>query len=681
MFFLQTVDIDLNGFSWTPIGKDYYLYQVSFRGTYDGNNLSIINVRAYSDTEYAGLFGYIDCATIKNLNVYYNGSSYASDPPFDDENPDNYLSDNYYGGIAGFAYESSIENCSVYDFNVSYGFGAYPVFIGGVVGYGVREVIHNCEVNRMTLDIPYGNPTELVVGGVIGYGYDIADCLVTDLSFSIQGDGGTCYIGGIAGQINHGEISNVTTSGLITCSFGVDHNSGGAIGYMDESTLENIVSNVDIAISSSQYACIGGIFGVGWGTTSVTRCIYTGTISGTVNLKNTTNSSYIGGLCGFYRETLTISECSFDGIIDISNSADSTIVKGVAYIGGLGGCDNNSSSDSVLIQYCTINGTISFKNCSTSAQYCASVCSYICNGTFTIQNTIINCSIALSKLSGASTTTNGVYYASKGSSATTTITNCYYNSTLYGSSSATISLTSAQMRDRSSFSSMTEFDDYFIYVKNRNNDFPILQVFLRSAKVTGFDGSGTQADPYQIKTTADLQGMQAYYNEYDLIDEYWWILMNDIDISVDANGLTINWCPIGYEGGVVSGFNGYFDGNEKTISGLTITEQYENVGLFGRLASNATITNLNISGTINWDQAKYVGGVVGLMQDGATLTGCTFNGTITGYLNSGNIAVVGGLAGKYSADAITGSTNYDCYVYGTDNYTTFNRFNSTYAIV
>ena len=216
--------------------------------------------------------------------------------------------------------------------------------------------------------------------------------------------------------------------------------------------------------------------------------------------------------------------------------------------------------------------------------------------------------------------------------------------------------------------------------ENINYGYPMLLEHLSSAKVTGFDGSGTQADPYQIKTTADLQGMQAYYNDYQLIDEYWWKLMNDIDISTDAGGLTINWCPIGYEGGVLSGFNGHFDGNGKAISGLTITAQYENVGLFGRLASNATITNLNVSGTIAWDQATNVGGVVGLMEDGATLTNCSFTGTITGYLNSGNVAVVGGLAGKYGADAITGSANYDCYVYGANNYTTFNRFNSTYAV-
>ncbi|MBO4936739.1 MAG: hypothetical protein J6C90_00250, partial [Clostridia bacterium] len=184
---------------------------------------------------------------------------------------------------------------------------------------------------------------------------------------------------------------------------------------------------------------------------------------------------------------------------------------------------------------------------------------------------------------------------------------------------------------------------------------------------------------YQIKTTTDMQNMASYYNEYSSIDEYYWILVNDIDISTDANGLTINWTPIGYEGGVVSGFNGHFDGNGKTISGLTITEQYENVGLFGRMSNNATITNLSVAGTINWDQATNVGGIAGFMADGAMLTNCTFTGTIIGYLNSGNYAVVGGLAGKYSKDTITGSANYDAYVYGTNNYVTFNRYTTTFT--
>ncbi|MBO4937233.1 MAG: hypothetical protein J6C90_02800, partial [Clostridia bacterium] len=62
-----------------------------------------------------------------------------------------------------------------------------------------------------------------------------------------------------------------------------------------------------------------------------------------------------------------------------------------------------------------------------------------------------------------------------------------------------------------------------------------------------------------------------------------------------------------------------------------------------------------------------------------TLTGCTFTGTIIGYLNSGNHAIIGGLAGKYSTDSIIGSANYDNYVYGANNYTTFTRFTATYT--
>ncbi|MBO4937205.1 MAG: hypothetical protein J6C90_02655, partial [Clostridia bacterium] len=259
-----------------------------------------------------------------------------------------------------------------------------------------------------------------------------------------------------------------------------------------------------------------------------------------------------------------------------------------------------------------------------------------------------------------------------------TPTSCYSLSGCVLTTSIT-KLEDNAMKLRDSFV-INKFDDYYIMSPNLNNGYPILKAFVSFAQVSGFEGEGTATAPYQIITKEDLQGMATIYNALASVEEYYWILINDIDISTDANGLTNNWTPIGYEGGVVSGFNGHFDGNSKTISGLTITEQYENVGLFGRLANNATITNLNLSGTISWDQAKYVGGVVGLMEGGATLTNCSFTGTITGYLNSGNVAVIGGLAGKYSTDAIAGIANYDSYVYGENNYTTFNRFNSNYSI-
>ena len=82
-------------------------------------------------------------------------------------------------------------------------------------------------------------------------------------------------------------------------------------------------------------------------------------------------------------------------------------------------------------------------------------------------------------------------------------------------------------------------------------------------------GSGTADDPYQITNGDDLFDMrnkpEAYY-----------ILMNDIDLTewIAEDNPDQGWLPI-------PNFNGYFDGNNKTIRGLFINRPTtDNVGLF-----------------------------------------------------------------------------------------------------
>lgn len=71
-------DIDLGNRNWTPIGKDYYEFQGSFDGK--GNTVSGLNVPDTYVGAYAGLFGVIKGAEIKNLTVKGNvtGTEYAA---------------------------------------------------------------------------------------------------------------------------------------------------------------------------------------------------------------------------------------------------------------------------------------------------------------------------------------------------------------------------------------------------------------------------------------------------------------------------------------------------------------------------------------------------------------------------------------------------------------------------
>ena len=121
----------------------------------------------------------------------------------------------------------------------------------------------------------------------------------------------------------------------------------------------------------------------------------------------------------------------------------------------------------------------------------------------------------------------------------------------------------------------------------------------------------------------------------------------DINITLDTDlTLTGEWTPIGTES---QPYTGTFDGNGKTITGLTVTGSNDYAGLFGYIDSggkvqNVTLTDVSVTGY--W----YVGGVVGA-NDKGTVTACTASGSISGYSD------VGGVAGRNYYGTVTGCTS------------------------
>lgn len=87
--------------------------------------------------------------------------------------------------------------------------------------------------------------------------------------------------------------------------------------------------------------------------------------------------------------------------------------------------------------------------------------------------------------------------------------------------------------------------------------------------------------------------------------------------------------PIGTNTAV---FSGFFDGNNKTLSGININKAGDYVGLFG-YTSGATIQHLTISGSVKG--SKYVGGVVGYALN-TTIYNVTNNATVTARYSTDN---------------------------------------------
>lgn len=170
-----------------------------------------------------------------------------------------------------------------------------------------------------------------------------------------------------------------------------------------------------------------------------------------------------------------------------------------------------------------------------------------------------------------------------------------------------------------------------------------------------------------------------------------------IDINITLTGdinLTGEWTPIGnYE----QKYTGTFDGNGKTITGLTIDQKETSfLGLIGYLGSggkvqNLTLENVNLNG--NWN----VGGVVGY--NNGTVTACTASGSINGKERVGGIVgcnylgtvtacyntsstvngsyLIGGVVGQNNKGIVTACYNASGSIYGEvtvggvvgDNYT------------
>lgn len=185
---------------------------------------------------------------------------------------------------------------------------------------------------------------------------------------------------------------------------------------------------------------------------------------------------------------------------------------------------------------------------------------------------------------------------------------------------------------------------------------------------TSFAGSGTEADPYQIKSVDDLVLLSTSVNSFSEMDAdknyyaykgKYFKLMNDIDMS------NYKFTPIGND--YYHYFAGNFDGNGKTITGPVVSSSTGFCGLFGMVAPNTTISNLtvkdpNVTGAGTWvaavvgyskgtlDNIKVVGGTVinqgsatgALAGSGTIITNCHVDGT--GVL--GTSGWIGGLTGE-----------------------------------
>ena len=443
------------------------------------------------------------------------------------------------------------------------------------------------------------------VGGVAGY-VDMGSLQNCYSTGSVSGD---AFIGGVAGCVSSGSAQSCYSAGSVTGRDLV----GGVVGCVDQGSLQNCYSTGSIAGDDR----IGGVAGyLLYGSGAMENCYSTGSITG---------RDQVGGVAGqvLYSE---LENCYATGRV-IGRSA----VGGV--VGKLLGSGTKVQSCAALnlsVSGTTDVGRIVGLNSEGLALF---------NCAFSGTTVAID---SIPKI--IEDNTNGLDGASK---------------TAAEIAAASFWETTSNWRNTAPWDS-----DTWIFA---NDKLPILRGLAGQDAaipyhISGsyFTGEGSEGDPYQISTAAQLAKLAELTNAGNSFSGKYFALQNDLDLSAYGAGYDggKGWIPIGdtFE----QQFMGIFDGNGKTITGLYIyRSEQDYVGLFGSISGgmvkNLVLQNASVEGK------GMVGSVTGSAYSGSRVQNCSISSTICGKDNTGGVvgfAHAATMQNCYSTGSVTGTGSY-----------------------
>lgn len=585
-------------FSGTDAIKPIGVSETPFTGKFDGHLYRIINAKLTASGSDAGIFGYIEDATINGVVVFNADYSLQN------------LADNAaVGGVIGRATgTSSITNCAftgIMDVKSSGSIAA-----GGIVGIAAGETeISNCQA--------------VISGGLL----DDPDMYVVGTDVSA---------GGIVGNFTGAALENCYSGGFISADTAICANPdiGGIAGT--NANRENVTINNCYTYYQSNVLGAHPICNKGVGSLYYTNCYYlggdwfnqnVGAIDGVkqwedINVSESDkNNLYSKGLSSTstaysddpittfeYRLPATISE---EGVFyHYGKSPDGTLVltgdkrfgmfyweresDGTYHIKAVGGFDVDG--ENTVSNLCTgLDG-----NSITQYGY----------GYF-IGKGIKDGSYDLSGLNGLT--------ASSDSNAETGIKSALENLIKNGGES----LDTANLRE------------FAFYDFSSSADTSVKSLTINSVEfkfVPGFCAISTGSGPaYKIRTLNHLKNVSAHLSStfeqtHDIICGY--------EMMV----------PIG---NAVNPFTGTYDGGCYRIHGLDLKSDENCVGLFGSTNKANIINTFVIEGKIDYNgsNSPTMGGIVGRAND-TEIQNCIYTGSIEVHLGSVNSAVIGGIAGS-----------------------------------
>lgn len=591
-YFRQTTDIDMekdttfHGIGGSPkVTNAYKVYY--FSGNYDGGNFTIKNLK------------------FDNQSFDENGRAMSR--------ADNLHTYQYSGLFCTVTGEVTIKNIVLDETNYINGYSS----TGSIVGYagpGVR--IENC--HSAATVVGYYE----YIGGIAGRLLD-ATCYMSNCSFSGNITAHQQYIGGITGD-SKGLIENCANSGRIVANKVFNTNVsetsnynrryvGGIAGRNNDGVIRNCANYGYVAGVKE----VGGIVGFSQNTASYKNtaeynCLSVGTV-------DAIQTALAGAIVGDAKAsgagvTLKIMNAYYDRQLILYKSTDNTDIDTVATVKVnpmltadlTSGETIDSLSDGFVFQkgfYPIPKPLAGIKNIKdAAATYIRLV------GQQTIADVRANAEISTAMAGIKATLAGGNIFKVNG------------NVIEVGGSDEIV-------RDTLTLT---------------NNLFTTYYTLQRLPSV--LPGSGTKADPYQIKTAADYIRVADYLEEarYDFEGEYV-ALLNDIDFK--GSGFK----PIGT---TEIAFNGTFLGNGHTLKNLKLEGDTVNflrdMALFGKTGAKSTISDLVLD-SINIRGYGYIAGLTtsaaGSIRNIRVRPTCAFEG-IYHRTSSNNGDYVAGIAAK-----------------------------------
>jgi len=309
VYYIVINDLDLSAYAadtgWNPIGNG----SSSFQGNFNGNNKKVTNLKINRPTtNYQGLFGYTNGATIENLGI---------------ENC-NITGREWIGGLVGSNDNySTISNCYVTG-NVSGNF----CFVGGLVGTNDNySHISDCYA---TVNVSGKNT---YVGGLVAQNHNYSQILNCYATGKVIGASG--WVGGLVGDNrDNSSISNCYATGNVV---GTSNFIGGLAGDNNyRCSISNCYATGDVY---GAFIEVGGLVGENSGETIISNCYATGTVSG---------QDGVGGLVGSNSAWAVIKNCVAANDSVVSITSNSTAVNRIC--GNTTNTQNNYALSTMVVK-------------------------------------------------------------------------------------------------------------------------------------------------------------------------------------------------------------------------------------------------------------------------------------------------------------------------------------------